>query len=200
MNFLAHLYLSGDDPDIRIGNFIADAVKGHDMDLFRDGIRRGIVIHRAIDTYTDAHPVFRESSGRLHEKYHKYSGVIVDMLYDHFLAVDWDKWHTTGLREFAASAYSLLLRNYTNLPSRTKRGMPFLVMMNWLVSYADLNALGRFYSGMARRTSFQSNMEHAVDDIRKDYDLYKQEFDLFFPEIISYISEEFQVVMSERRR
>ena len=86
MNFLAHIYLSGDDDELKIGNFIADSVKGKKFSQFPDQVQKGITLHRKIDSYTDSHPIVRESVLRLFPKYGHYSSVIVDILYDHFFS------------------------------------------------------------------------------------------------------------------
>ena len=84
MNFLAHLYLSGDDDFVKIGNFMADGIRGKDYQNYPERIQLGVLLHRAIDTYTDNHTIFRQGKHRLHEKYGHYSGVIMDILYDYF--------------------------------------------------------------------------------------------------------------------
>ena len=95
MNFLAHIYLSGDDPELKIGNFIADAVKGKKYTTYPQKIQEGIILHRKIDSFTDAHPIVKKSASRLFSKYGHYNSVIVDILYDHFLAKNW-KAHEDG--------------------------------------------------------------------------------------------------------
>jgi len=84
MNFLAHLYLSKDNQNIMIGNFIADAIRGNKFKHFPAEIQKGIILHRHIDTFTDQHPIVRISKRRLHERYGHYDGVIIDLFYDHF--------------------------------------------------------------------------------------------------------------------
>ena len=116
MNFLAHLFLSGENDDIIIGNFIADAVKGRYIEKYNEKIRYGIKLHREIDNYTDNHPVFKQSRKRLLHKYHKFSGVIVDMYYDHFLAVNWSDYSDENLEAFVSNAYKIL----TDLSFTTK--------------------------------------------------------------------------------
>src|SRR5277367_1527199 len=101
MNFLAHLYLSGDNPKIKTGNFIGDFVKGKNLaDRFEKDIAKGIVLHREIDWFTDRHPVVKQSKDRLREKYRHYSGVIVDVFYDHFLARNWINYSSKSLSDF----------------------------------------------------------------------------------------------------
>ena len=100
MNFLAHIYLSGDNDLIKIGNFMADGIRGKQYENYPLEIQKGIILHRAIDTFTDAHPIFRQSTKRLHNNYHHYAGVIVDILYDHFLAKNWNKYSDEKLEDF----------------------------------------------------------------------------------------------------
>jgi acyl carrier protein phosphodiesterase len=189
MNFLAHLYLSYNNEGVILGNFIADAVKGNKLDHFPEDVVRGIRLHREIDSYTDSHPVFRQGKARLSGRYRMFSGVIVDLYYDHFLAKNWVDYSDTDLEKCVASAYKLLLKHYAILPSRSRKILPYMIAQNWLVGYADFDRLTRVFQGMSRRSRFESGMEHAVDDLKKDYSLYESEFRLFFPDIISHIRQ-----------
>ena len=187
MNFLAHIYLSGKNQNIILGNFIADAVKGKSFEKYDEEIQYGIKLHREIDNYTDKHPVFRQRKQRLINKYHKFSAVIVDMYYDHFLASNWNDYSDENLEAFVSNVYKILKRNFFLLPPRYKRILPFMIGSNWLVNYARFENLGNNFENMAKRTSFNSGMENAVTDLKKDYDLYLQEFRIFFPEIVHYV-------------
>src|ERR1700754_1200458 len=121
MNFLAHLYLSGSDPKIKVGNFIADFVKGKNLhERFENRIAQGIELHREIDHFTDHHSVVQESKNRLRPKYRHYSGVIVDVFYDHFLARNWKTFHTSSLPAFADNAYELMQKNLDVLPQEVR--------------------------------------------------------------------------------
>lgn len=189
MNFLAHLYLSDNYEHLMLGNFIADAVKGKQIENFSDEIKEGIYLHREIDKFTDSHPIFKSSCQRLNEKYHKFSGVIVDMFYDHFLAKNWNDYSNESLNSFVAKTYSLLLRNYFVIPAKSKRILPFMILQNWLANYANFKGLQWSFEGMARRTKFNSGMENVIYDLKKDYEKYEKEFKDFFPEIISFTKE-----------
>ncbi len=186
MNFLAHLYLSPEDEHITLGNFIADAVKGKDFDKYNDKIKEGILLHRAIDKYTDQHPVFRRSSQRLNGKYKKYSVVIIDIYYDHFLARNWEDYSKTDLVDFVSRAYKILTKNYFLLPKKIKRILPFMIAQNWLVGYANFVDLQRVFNGMARRTAFDSGMENAISDLKNNYTIFENDFREFFPELIEF--------------
>lgn len=191
MNFLAHLYLSGDDPEIMIGNFIGDFVRGrHVHEQFKPNIALGIELHREIDEFTDSHLVVLESKKRLRPKYRHYAPVIVDMFYDHFLAAHWQDYHIQPLPEFAAYAYAQLKEHEPILPERVVQMMPYMVKGNWLVSYAQREGIHRALSGMSRRTPFDSKMDEAVHDLEKYYTEFESEFMLFFPEL-KQMSEDF---------
>ncbi len=187
MNFLAHLYLSGNDEDLIVGNFIADMVKGRQIENFHENVVRGIHMHRKIDSFTDSHPVVDKSKMRLRNKYRLYAGVVVDMFYDHFLASNWREYSSLPLNKYVSNAYQLLLKNYFLLPVRARNVLPFMIASNWLVNYAHMDKLQNNLQGMARRTPFNSGMEQAVDDLRKHYDDFAAEFAAFFPELIAYV-------------
>lgn len=188
MNFLAHLYLSGNDDDLIVGNFIADMVKGQQINGYDPGVIQGIRLHRKIDQFTDKHPVFLQSKARLRTKYRLYAGVIVDMYYDHFLARYWPEYSQYLLSEYVARTYALLQKNIDMLPPRAKFILPFMVDNNWLVNYADLSSLGKNFGGMARRTPFDSGMEEAVIDLKSNYQIYEAEFRMFFPELTDFVA------------
>lgn len=186
MNFLAHVFLSGNNENLILGNLIADSVKGKMIDLFADEVKKGILLHRMIDTYTDNHAIVKLSKMRLEPKYKKYAAVIVDIYYDHFLAAHFHRFSTASLSHTAHTAYHILIKNFDILPPKSKRILPFMATQNWLEGYANLHDLQRVFNGMSRRASFASGMEEAIDDLRKDYQSYEEEFFGFFPDVMKY--------------
>ena len=190
MNFLAHLYLSGHDKEIMVGNFIGDFVKGKDLEArCGKGIAKGIRLHREVDFFTDRHPIVKQSKDRLREKYRHYSGVIVDIFYDHFLSKNWDAYSSQFLPDYAEECYSTILSFDVVLPEDAKYMLPYMIKGNWLVNYARIDGIHRALSGMARRSKFESKMEEASVDLERNYDAYQNEFGDFFPLLISYCSE-----------
>lgn len=185
MNYLAHLYLSGDDPEIQIGNFIGDFVKGRTPEKeFPLRVAVGIHLHRLIDSYTDSHPVVRESKIRLRPIYRHYSGVLVDIFYDHFLARHWERHHSTDLRLYAESFYQLAKNQESWLPQKARYVLPFMERNDWLTNYSRIEGIEKVLGGMARRTPYPSGMEKASTDLLKYYEAFEQEFFQFMPELI----------------
>jgi len=190
MNFLAHLYLSGSDPKIKLGNFIADFVKGGNFaSRFEPAIAKGIELHREIDHFTDHHLVVQESKNRLRPKYRHYSGVIVDVFYDHLLAVNWEKYSSESLTDFAANSYQIVLQHDTIIPDEVRGMMPYMIKGNWLVNYATIEGIHRSLSGMARRTPYESKMDEASIDLRENLTAFESEFSQFFPDLQRFCEE-----------
>jgi acyl carrier protein phosphodiesterase len=186
MNFLAHVFLSGTNEQLILGNLIADSVKGKMMDSFDEGVKKGIQLHRLIDQYTDNHFVVKRSKARLETTYKKYAGVIADIYYDHFLAANFPLYSPVSLSQTAHTAYNILIRNFEILPPQSKRILPYMATQNWLEGYANLHDLQRVFNGMSRRASFVSGMENAILDLKKDYQDYEKDFFDFFPDLIKY--------------
>ncbi len=190
MNYLAHLYLSGNDPKIMVGNFIGDFVKGkYVRTRFEAGIAKGIAFHRAIDYFTDLHPTVKLSKNRLRPKYRHYSGIIVDIFYDHFLAANWDQYSEVPLHGYAEKVYSVIHQHDAILPEEVKHMLPYMIRGNWLVNYAKLEGIESALSGMARRTSYESRMNESIEDLKVSYEDFKSEFEIFFPELQTWAEE-----------
>jgi acyl carrier protein phosphodiesterase len=187
MNFLAHLYLSGDDPKLMVGNFIGDFVKGKSaLEKFEPQIIKGIELHRAIDAFTDKHTIVAQSKTRLREKYRHYAGVIVDVFYDHFLAKNWNLFHPQPLLDFSLHSYETIDSFEAILPEEVKQMLPYMKRGNWLVNYAEVEGIHRALSGMASRTPFVSKMEEATHDMVTHYADFENEFKEFFPLLSDY--------------
>jgi acyl carrier protein phosphodiesterase len=192
MNYLAHIYLSGDNDLVTIGNFIADGIKGKNYKKRQREVQIGILLHRHIDTFTDAHKTVRKSTKRLHKNYGHYSGVIVDILYDHFLAKNWKNYSNIPLRDYADAFYNSLETNYEILPPRIQKMMPYMLADNWLLSYESIDGISRVLAGMNRRTKNISGMDKAVNELKEFYEEFENEFTLFFDELITFTREKLE--------
>ena len=187
MNFLAHIYLSGTDVELRIGNFIGDFVKGKAYLDYSLAIQKGILLHRAIDTFTDTHPIVRKSKRRLFPIYRHYSSVIVDVYYDHYLAAQWQKYSEEPLNTYTSMFYKDLQEHYDLLPPAVQRMLPSMLKSNWLYSYRTVDGIEKILQQMSRRTRFESKMENSGQELRLYYQQFQYEFDEFFPELEKYV-------------
>ena len=194
MNFLAHIYLSGDNDLLKIGNFMADGIHGKNFDGFPSEIQKGIVLHREIDTFTDAHSIFRQSTKRLHSNYHHYSGIIVDIFYDHFLAKNWSNYSDEKLEDFTERFYQSLRDNYDSLTSRTQKMTPYMIDQNWLLSYQTIEGIAIILEKMDHRIKTDSNLRFSVTELKIFYADFEQEFTEFFEELIVHSNLKIQTL------
>ncbi|MGI4867309.1 MAG: ACP phosphodiesterase [Janthinobacterium lividum] len=193
MNFLAHLLLAGPDAtaptyaDHLLGQFIADSVPGRHLDGYSAEVQAGIRQHRAIDTYTDQHPVVRRTTARLREAgYGKYAGVVADVFFDHFLARNFSEFSTETLLDFTQRVYALLGSREAEFPAPVQRFFPYLVQQNWLLHYADIAGITRSLQGLSRRASPGSGMETGGEELRRNYAAYEADFREFFPQLQAF--------------
>ncbi|SNR44845.1 Acyl carrier protein phosphodiesterase [Maribacter sedimenticola] len=194
MNFLAHIYLSFDDDEITLGNFIADSIRGNKYQHLPKRIQKGIKLHRHIDTFTDTHPIPKISSKRLHENYGHYSRVIVDIFYDHFLAKNWKTYSDVPLDVYVDRFYDLLEDNFEVLPDGVKRMMPYMIADNWIYNYSNMDGIAKVLNGMNRRTKNRSKMNFAITDLEEHYHAFEHEFTEFFTELITYSKLKYKLI------
>ncbi|WP_449343029.1 acyl carrier protein phosphodiesterase [Tenacibaculum geojense] len=190
MNFLAHLYLSGNNTQIMMGNFFADHVRGNRFQHFPEAIQQGILLHRKIDTFTDNHEIVRISKRRLHERYGHYDGVIIDIFYDHFLAKNWSSYSQIPLAVFVKNVYQLLQKHFSILPKKTQELLPYMIQYDWLYNYQFEKGIDQVLQGMNRRTKGKSQMHLAIEDLQLLNTELENDFLTFFKDLKNYTSNE----------
>jgi acyl carrier protein phosphodiesterase len=187
MNVLAHLLLAGDDPGLRVGGFIADFVRGPDLDAFKPDVARGIRLHRRIDAFTDAHPAFRTSVARLRERRGRYAPVLVDVFYDHVLALRWDEFHARTLEEFVSEATALLRRHEATLPERCRRFLDHLIRRERLTAYRTVEGIAATLQEMSTRTRPGAPLPGAEEDLVRHAAGLEEDFRAFFPDALAAV-------------
>jgi acyl carrier protein phosphodiesterase len=197
MNFLAHIYLSFDDDEVAIGNFIADSIRSRKYTHLPIKIQKGIQLHRAIDAYTDSHTLHKQSSKRLYPIYRHYSRVIVDIFYDHFLAKNWLQYSDMPLDQYVGDFYYLLERNYNLLPKGVQRMMPYMITDNWLLNYGNIEGISKVLNGMNRRTQNKSKMNLAVHELQTYYTDFEDDFTRFFEDLILFSKQKYASLCEE---
>jgi acyl carrier protein phosphodiesterase len=191
VNFLAHLHLSDGTPPSMAGGVVADFVKGPDVARLPAAVREGVRLHRLIDGFTDRHPVVQRSVGRLGGKFGWFSGIILDVYYDHVLARDWERYSAEPLRAFADRAYAALEELLPVVPAEAEGFVRTFVADDRLLRYATTegiaNTLSRLSDRIARRIPKHAvRLEAAMPDLlAADADL-TADFHLFYPELIAF--------------
>ncbi len=189
MNFLAHIFLSGTDNDqLLIGNFIADFVRGKTSHSLPNDVKAGIILHRKIDAFTDANLTVKKGVQRLKNRYSKYSTVLIDVFFDHFLAINWNKFSNITLEDRAPEVYSVFTEHKLILPEKVQLFLPYMIKQNWLVNYAKIYGMERSLEGLSSRAKFDNELFLAINELKIYYSEYNEEFLEFFPQIIEYVN------------
>jgi acyl carrier protein phosphodiesterase len=190
MNFLAHIYLSGNHEKILVGNFMGDYVKGRNYINYPEEVKKGILLHRNIDYFTDVHPVTKLSKSHVAEYYGKYAGIVIDIFYDYLLASDWDKYCEVPLPQYVDNVFDLLKKYYDVLPQGIKIWFPNFIRNNWLIAYSTIPGIEMVLHRMSSRTSLPDFTDFAIKVLREKHEIFKEEFSQFFPSIKDYILNE----------
>lgn len=193
MNYLAHLYLSGENSDIILGNFLGDSLKGREYLKYNKTVQKGVLLHRFIDSFTDAHSLVRKGAERLRPQYRKYAGVIVDIFYDHFLAINWEQYSNISIRDFADKMHKVLSSHYFEMPHKAQQLVPFLIQSKRLVTYESFDGIERTLKIMSIHTSLPDKTDFAMEVLYHKYNDFNEEFNVFFKEIIAAITADFKV-------
>lgn len=172
-----------------IGNYIADHIKGTKLQDYPEEIQKGIQLHRAIDTFTDAHEIVRKSKRRLHERYGHYDGVIIDIFYDHFLAKNWDTYSAIPLEVYSKSVYTLLNQNKEILPANSIRFLEYMIQYDILYNYQYADGIQKVLNGMNYRTKGKSQMNLAIEDLVTLHSELEEDFTVFFEDLRNFSEE-----------
>jgi len=186
MNHLMHLFLSGNDPEILVGNLMGDFVKGRLDDRFPPGIRRGIEIHRKIDSFAAGNAFFLQSKRCIDPCFGHYRAVLVDIFYDHFLARDWDRYSPSTLEEFIRISYQTLCRYEAQLPPRLLELLPRMFSRHWLIAYQEPAGIEIALRRMSTRLARPNPLAEGFAELSKKRDLLQSDFRGFLPEVCTY--------------
>jgi len=186
LNYLAHSYLSFGNPELIVGNFIADSMHGNNFSGLPPGIVSGIMLHRKIDTFTDSHPVYLSSKHRFSKQFDKYSGVLMDIIYDHFLAKNFARYSEVSLQEHASEIYSVLHRHFGFLPEHARRFYGYMTERNILFHYGSLEGIETVLTHLSHRIKHRFELQLAVPILEEQYEAIEGEFFVFFDALCAY--------------
>ena len=183
MNYLAHAYLSFNEPHILVGNMISDFVKGRQKSLYAASVQKGIQLHRFIDAFTDDHPVTAKAKQIFRPRYRLYSGPIMDVLYDHFLASDENIFPHDALLSFTRGVYQTLEEETVHLPQRFLPVLTYMKMENWLYHYRTTDGIYKSLRGLIRRAEFINDSATAFELLLEHYSELRNCYEEFFPAV-----------------
>ncbi len=183
MNYLAHAYLSYNKPFILVGNMISDFVKGRQKLGYAVNVQKGIELHRAIDSFTDSHPATAKAKEFFRPHYRLYSGPMVDIVYDHFLATDKTIFSDATLLQFTKNVYQTLEEEAVHLPPHFITVLTYMKTENWLYHYRTPEGIQKSLRGLVRRASFINDSTQAYALFLSHYNELKACYKDFFPDV-----------------
>jgi len=187
MNYLAHLYLADNSPGSLIGGLLGDFVKGPLDNAYDDDITKGTLIHRRIDSFSDSHEKVFESKRLISPKRSRFSDIIIDVCFDHFLARSWSEYSNEELADFTRKVYVLLSKYSHILPYKPRSIIPKMIEEDWLGSYQYIEGIGQIMDRVSRRLTRGEGMLGAVKELETNYEKMEENFKSFFPELIAYV-------------
>lgn len=195
MNYLAHAFLAGPIAADRIGGIAGDFVRGP-LDPLPAGIGpvlgAGLVLHRRIDSFADTHPAFIRSRARVSARRRRVGGIMVDLFYDHFLAVHWSQLAgelpgERDLERFVANTYALIASHHEPLPDSFHQMFAHMVRENWLASYRDPSAVALALDRLGQYRLRQPNqLQGAGEELLEHYSAFEQDFMEFLPDALAF--------------
>lgn len=186
MNYLAHIYLSYGNPEIQVGNFMADFIKGDEYKKYPLNYQKGVLLHRKIDRFTDTHPLVAKTRAYFFDEYRHYASVIVDVLFDHLLAKHWDKYHTEDLFTFTKNFYDFLSSQLTEMPIRVQKVFPIMQQHNWLYNYKTEEGIEQILFQMNQRTAKKQGLHLAMTIYKKNLAAIEANFFTFFEDLENF--------------
>ncbi len=189
MNYLAHTLLAPRSPQEQLGSLCADFVRGTLKGLsnhYPEAVVKGIAQHRKIDHFTDQHPNVLQSRQLFSQKRRRFSGIILDVLYDHFLHRHWSEYTTQAKQPFIAGIYLLLEQNVQILPKNLATIAPYMISDDWLGSYEDINVIGMVLDRISTRIKRENTLAGGIGEIMEHYEALEHHFCQFFPQVMEY--------------
>ncbi|HVK10834.1 MAG TPA: ACP phosphodiesterase [Gemmataceae bacterium] len=191
MNWLAHALLSNPEPESRLGNLLADLVKGRDRAAMSAAFLAGVRQHQAIDAFTDGHPVVHRSRARIGSDFGHTTGILVDVFYDHFLALDWVRYSAEPLAAFTAGVYADMRAGMADFPAEAHAELGRMIDEDRLGSYRRLDgiaaALRRVSLRLQARTGRDFGLERGVAELVAHFDGLRADFAEFFPQLVAHV-------------
>lgn len=187
MNHLVHLFLSDPTDGCRLGALMGDYVKGRLGHQYPKDIRRGLQLHRKLDRFAETNPHFQRSKRRLDPTLRHYRGILVDVAYDHFLAVRWSDFADVPLEQFAAAIYRLLEEKQALLPPPLQQAAPRMVAADWLVATRYLDTADKVLQRLAGRLSRSNKLGSSLRELQRNYPQLEADFRNFLHDACGYV-------------
>lgn len=187
LNYLAHLYLAQPTADSCFGNLLGDFRRGVDVSSLPKAVEAGLNNHMLVDRITDRHDAVREAKQLFGARHRRFAGIMLDVVFDHFLIKDWDRYHHQTFDDFCQQAYALLAIRVGDMPPAMQRVVNSMITHQWLENYRKLEGVGYALDRIAQRIRFANDFAGSVEELERHYDELQRCFDVFFPKLTAQV-------------
>ncbi|HNR91744.1 MAG TPA: ACP phosphodiesterase [Dokdonella sp.] len=186
MNHLAHALLSGPDPELMLGGLMGDFVHGRVDPALPDGLRRGIALHRAIDSHTDAHPTLVALRERFEPPFRRYAGIVIDIWFDHLLARGFAHWSNEPLAAYSRRIHDVIDAAPVPLPERMRAFVRYMRAHGLPAAYTDRMLVARVFAGVSSRLRHANPLDRVMPEVERLEDALEESFLAFFPQLVEF--------------
>ena len=189
MNYLAHLLISPEDGLSRLGNIMADFMRDVNQESLPQKVWEGIQLHRSVDCYTDSHEVVKDLRKHFSPEKRRFSGIVLDVVFDHFLIKHWEKYSADEFHAFVDRSYEDLWQHRELMPARMEMVVGWMIKRDWIRSYAELEHVGRALDGLAGRLKLKHDFHGSIEEVHQHYESIEAGFLKFFPDLLQHVKQ-----------
>ncbi|MBI2723158.1 MAG: DUF479 domain-containing protein [Bacteroidetes bacterium] len=185
MNYLAHSFLSFNKPELIIGNFIADHIHGNYSEIYPESIKEGIKLHRRIDTFTDSHEKFKESKRYFYNGFEKYSGILIDIYFDHLLAKNFENYSSISLEAYCKDIYKIYTAHVNILPKESAGFLQYVLKNNIYISYSTIEGIEKVLYHLSHRINHGVWLNKSIELFNLHEPQLQKNFEVFFKDSLT---------------
>jgi len=189
MNYLAHCFLAQKDAQSLMGNLLGDFIKGADLRNQPERVMLGLENHQAVDRFTDQHEALRPLKQTLSKARRRFSGIISDVVFDHFLSKHWEQFSDQDIELFIENCYTEILSVQHLMHDSMRRAMVFMVEDDGLRINREMSGIGQTLDRLSQRIRFENKLRGAIDEVEANYSAYENGFLALFPDLNTYIAQ-----------
>ncbi len=190
MNHFAHLMLAQPTVESAVGNLLGDFARGVDQDALPPAVLAGLRNHRAVDRFTDAHPLVREMKRGFSPARRRFAGIALDIYFDHLLLQHWPRFEQRDSEVVIAEFYRRMAAGQALMPgANMRRATRRMIEYDWFGSYRDIDAVAESLDRVAARIRFDNQFGNAIEDLKRNHDLIREGFLEFFPQLQQHVAE-----------
>jgi acyl carrier protein phosphodiesterase len=190
MNHFAHLVLSQPTLESTVGNLLGDFARGLDQDSLPQAVMAGLSNHRAVDRFTDAHPLVQAMKRVFSRERRRFAGIALDIYFDHLLINHWQEFEQRHLESLIGEFYQRMAEGREMMPDENMRRVTRrMVEYDWFGSYRDIEAVAESLDRVAARIRFANCFDNAIEDLLRNHDMIRDGFLEFYPQLQQHVTE-----------